>query len=381
MIAHKNVITKEVCFNKIIKKFRYGFTLLHYVDEKRIVQITNAFGKTGIGNYSRWINIAAHEFSKMYLLDGLKDENPVGEIEEIKAMGLPFTTNWWFRNHFPSIAYLKFINSIKKIREQRKIIIHCLNPGVPFIGDVVDLVTFHDIIAMKSSDNSSRAYIKLMRSNFKKYFNVGNAIVTTNYVKRDLESFGYTGTVHVIGYPVDKSFFCINDKAAIRKKLGLPLDKKILLSVSTPEPRKNIKIIQKVMESFSDNYELVRVGRGIEANKTYENLSPAELNLLYNSADVFLSTSLEEGFGLPSIEAMACGLPVVLSDREFFREVADNAAVYVDPLDIESIKYGVEEALSDSQELIKKGKIRANYYSFENFSKSLKGLYVKLLNS
>lgn len=349
------------------------------MDGKRIVQITNAFGRTGIGNYSRWINIATHEFSKMYLLDGVKAENLEGEIEEIKAMSMPFTTNWWFRNHFPSIAYLKFRNTVKKIREGRKLIVHCLNPAVPFIGEEVDLVTFHDIIAMKSSDNASRSYIKLMRSNLKKYFNVRNAIATTNYVKRDLEKYGYTGTVHVIGYPVDKSFFCLNDKSGIRKKLGLPLDKKILLSVSTPEPRKNVAIIQKVMESFSDDFLIVRVGKGIKANRIYENLSPAELNLLYNSADVFLSTSLEEGFGLPSIEAMACGLPVVLSDREFFREVADNAAVFVDPLDIESIKSGIKEALSGSQELIKKGKIRANYYSFENFSNSVKGLYDELL--
>ena len=113
---------------KEFQKFRYGFTLLYYVDGKRIVQITNAFGRTGIGNYSRWINIATHEFSKMYLLDGVKAENLEGEIEEIKAMSMPFTTNWWFRNQFPSVAYLKFRNTVKKIREGRKLIVHCLNP-------------------------------------------------------------------------------------------------------------------------------------------------------------------------------------------------------------------------------------------------------------
>jgi glycosyltransferase involved in cell wall biosynthesis len=59
------------------------------------------------------------------------------------------------------------------------------------------------------------------------------------------------------------------------------------------------------------------------------------LPLFYNVADVFVSPSLYEGFGLPLVEAMACGIPVICSDIEVFREVAGNAALFVNAQDVE----------------------------------------------
>lgn len=224
-------------------------------------------------------------------------------------------------------------------------------------------------------DNYRPEFSRLLKSNFRKYSRIEHAITTTNYVKKDLENYGYSGTIHIIGYPVDPEFNDLNNKKSIRKQLNLPEDKKIILSVSSAEPRKNLQAIRKLMQVTSDDYILIRVGKGIDADIVFDNLGLTQLNTIYNAADVFLSPSLEEGFGLPAIEAMACGLPVVLSDRDFFHEVAGNAAIFVDPLNVDSIKAGVQEAVTNSMDLKSKGKDRANYFSFEKFAKSMEELY------
>lgn len=347
--------------------------------EQKIIQITNTYSETSLGNYSRWINIATYNIAKMYILGKSDDSTAGGKVEKVYPRRIPFTSNWWFSNRLPSISYSNFKTTLTRMRKDEKNIIHSLNPTVPVVSKTIDLVTFHDIIGLKTSENYNRAFNKLLRSNFKKYFKVMNGIVTTNYVKKDLENYGYNGNIHVIAYPVDKVFQKIDEKETLRKKLNLPLDKKIILSVSSSEPRKNLSIIKKLMDAMSEDFILIRVGSGIDANRVYEKVSRSELNLLYNSADVLLSTSLEEGFGLPTIEAMSCGLPVVLSDREFFREVAGNAAVFIDPLDVLSIKMGINDALSNSKEFTKKGKEQSMRYSFENFSKSMEKLYAELL--
>ena len=347
---------------------------------KTVIQLTNAYGKTGIGNYSRWLNIATSKYSRFYLMGALSNYEVQKEVERVIPVKIPLTSNWWFENHFPSIAYVKFKKYLKAMKKEEQVIVHTLSHAVPFIDNEIDLITFHDVISLKMPDNYRPEFSRLLRSNFQKYSQVGHAITTTNYVKKDLENYGYSGTIHVIGYPVDPEFHDLNDKQSARKLLNLPANKKIILSVSSAEPRKNLPIIRKLMEAVSDEFFLVRVGNGIDADRIFDNLDPTQLNVLYNSADVFLSPSLEEGFGLPTVEAMACGLPVVLSDRDFFREVAENAAIFVDPLSVNSIKKGIDEALTDSQDLKRKGKIRANYFSFENFATSMRELYLSLFD-
>ena len=351
------------------------------MSESRVIQIANVYGKTGIGNYSRWVNAATYDLSRMYLLNKSDTSAPGKEVERVVARKLPFTSNWWFENHLPRIAYGKFKKELNTIMKDGGTILHSLSHMVQIINKDIDVVTFHDLISLKMPDNYKPEFAKLLKTNFKKYSKVDHAITTTNYVKKDLEDYGYSGEVHVIGYPVDPVFRDLNDKQFSKKSAGLPLDKKIILSVSSTEPRKNLRIIQELMGTLPDDFILVRVGDGISADKIYRNLGPTELNLLYNSADVFLSTSLEEGFGLPTIEAMACGLPVVLSDREFFREVAKNAAIFVDPLSVQSVKVGIDEALSNSNIFREKGKERAGYFSFEEFAASMRKLYASVLNN
>lgn len=89
---------------------------------------------------------------------------------------------------------------------------------------------------------------------------------------------------------------------------------------------------------------------------------------LLESATIFALPSLYEGFGLPVLDAMKAGVPVVISDRGSLREVAGDAAVYIDPEDVDSIAKGLSRLLNDEQlrsELWKKGHTQATKFSWE----------------
>jgi glycosyltransferase involved in cell wall biosynthesis len=89
---------------------------------------------------------------------------------------------------------------------------------------------------------------------------------------------------------------------------------------------------------------------------------------VYCSSRVFIFPSLHEGFGIPVLEAMACGVPVVCSDIEPLNEVADDAALFIDPYDPHDIAEGVSRILRDielRESLINKGYKRAGEFSWE----------------
>jgi glycosyltransferase involved in cell wall biosynthesis len=97
-------------------------------------------------------------------------------------------------------------------------------------------------------------------------------------------------------------------------------------------------------------------------------LSVETLAILYRLADVFVFPSLYEGFGLPPLEAMACGTPVLTSNVSSLPEVVDDAALLIDPYDPESIADGMEQILSDDAlrtDLIRRGRARAGSFSWD----------------
>jgi len=165
------------------------------------------------------------------------------------------------------------------------------------------------------------------------------------------------------------------DTEKIKKKYGIKGD--YLLAVGTLEPRKNLK---RVIEAFKildiRNLELVIAGKfGWGDQSAISNqqsairllgyVSDEDLPILYSGAQVFVYPSLYEGFGLPILEAMACGCPVVTSNVSSMPEIAGQAAVLVNPEKVEDIARGIQEALKNREELIKKGKVRAQEFSWE----------------
>jgi len=134
-------------------------------------------------------------------------------------------------------------------------------------------------------------------------------------------------------------FFKI-DKTLCRKKLSIPDSKFILLNVSFSSSNKNLELLGKIMDVLSDEYLLIHIGNSkVICNNLNRILNIDRylddqlLTEYYNAADLYLAPSTSEGFNFPIIEALNCGIPVLASDIEIFREVLMNSP-YLIPLDI-----------------------------------------------
>jgi glycosyltransferase involved in cell wall biosynthesis len=154
--------------------------------------------------------------------------------------------------------------------------------------------------------------------------------------------------------------------AQIRAKYSLP--GRYLLSLSNFKVHKNIRRLVAAYEDLKEEIVLVLAG---SFSEKYECKKPIiypgyieeeDLSALYSSAEAFIFPSLYEGFGSPPLEAMACGCPVIASSSASLPEICGLAAEYVDPLNISSIRQGIERVLNDSKRreaLIQKGFTRA----------------------
>ena len=186
----------------------------------------------------------------------------------------------------------------------------------------------------------------------------------------------------------------------VRRAYKLP--SRFLLHVGTLEPRKNMV---RLLQAFSDlrrtravPHDLVLVGqRGWKWEQIFaavENLDLAgaihfldyvpgiRLPALYNLADALVYPSLYEGFGLPVIEAMASGLPVVTSPRGALPEVAGEAAQMVDPTDVESIAEGIRQVLTDRSlhaSLRARGLTQAARFSWSKTAEQTRQLYCQVV--
>ncbi len=161
-----------------------------------------------------------------------------------------------------------------------------------------------------------------------------------------------------------------------------------ILTVGSRDPRKNTA---RLIESWGRlPADIKKKRRLIIAGRELQSFSPEghreipddvrfagyvadnDLPALYSGADAFVFPSLYEGFGLPPLEAMACGCPVISSDTASLPEVCGDAAYYINPYSIESITDGIEKVLTDEalrQSLRKKGLDRAKLLSWEKAAK------------
>ena len=118
------------------------------------------------------------------------------------------------------------------------------------------------------------------------------------------------------------------------------------------------------------------------ANQVILHLDENHISSIYRQADVLAFPSLHEGFGMPAIEAMACGLPVVASNVSALPEVCGDAAVFIDPYDVGSIEDGLLRVLRDDQlrqELIEKGYQRSKQFDAVSSAKAIIDSYQKAL--
>lgn len=178
-----------------------------------------------------------------------------------------------------------------------------------------------------------------------------------------------------------------SDIVQIKQKYNLP--DKFILYFGTIEPRKNIIGLIKAFELLKDkDCKLVIAGtKGWlyedifkTANKSKRRkdiiftgfVEEADKPYLYNLSEVFVYPSFFEGFGFPPLEAMACGIPTIVSFNSSLPEVVGNAAIMIDPANVDELAWAVETALFDRdlrKKLIENGLIQAQKFSWQECAK------------
>lgn len=216
-------------------------------------------------------------------------------------------------------------------------------------------------------------------------------IAVSQATAHDIEKYyGRTKNVHVVHHGVDHNRFRLPSDA--EKEEGMKeltqkypaLKKPYIFYVGQIQPRKNIvrlvEAFELLKETRQDLQLVIAGGHGwlkkpiiqrIESSKYKDSIvltgcaPDSLLPTLYWHAEIFVLPSLYEGFGMPVLEAMACGCPVVTSNASSLPEVAGDAAVLVNPIDIASIKEGVEKALVERQSLITRGLERSKQFTWD----------------
>ena len=247
-----------------------------------------------------------------------------------------------------------------------------------------------------------RAWSKaLIRSSAKR---ADHIITVSEYSKKDLiETYGISEEKITVTYEgAGKEFVPLDREEAkneIARKYGIDGD--FILYLGRLQARKNLMRLVNAYARVREagiTHRLVLAGQKdsffqpvlsrvreleLENDISFPGYVAAEdVATFYNAAEVFVYPSLYEGFGLPLMEAMACGVPVITSRGSALDEVAADAAVLVDPLDELSIAEALEKVLNDAdlrQRLRQAGLKRSRLFSFENAARQTFDVYERVL--
>ncbi|CAI1596489.1 glycosyltransferase family 1 protein [Serratia nevei] len=369
------------------------------------------FPLTGIGRYT-------YELAK-----GLQSHN---EIEELNFFsGTRFLSNiptakntsdssHWLKkivqsNSLAIETYRLLMPQLKKkaLRGYERCLFHGPNYFLPpFDGPAV--ATFHDLSPFKWEHCFDPKRNRYTKKEMMKALSRANGLITvSNYIRKEIhEYFDYPiEKIHTVHLASSPDFYPrqVEHVSGVLKKFGLSY-KTFTLFVGTIEPRKNILSLihayRKLPEGLRARYPLVLSGykgwrnddimQEIERGQRegwlkYLGFAAAEeLPLLYSAARLFVFPSHYEGFGLPVLEAMSSGTPVICSNSSSLPEIAGDAALTHSPEDVSLLTQLIIRGLTDEawrKDAIALGLSHAATFSWKNCTSQTLNVYQKLTNN
>lgn len=248
------------------------------------------------------------------------------------------------------------------------------------------VVTVHDLVPILFPETTTRWSRLYSAVTFRRVLGAADRIIVPSQnTADDLNALAHVpgDRIRVVPNGVDEMFFS-------RLPPRPPSAKPYVLFVGTPEPRKNLERLISAMtllRSRGFRERLVIVGGGgwganppaSENVQMLGRVSDGELHSLYAHASCLALPSLHEGFGLPALEAMAAGTPVVAASSGALPEVTARAAVLVDPLNSSSIADGIAEAIERRESLIARGRDRARQFSWGKTAALTAAVYREML--
>jgi glycosyltransferase involved in cell wall biosynthesis len=225
----------------------------------------------------------------------------------------------------------------------------------------------------------------------------GVVIAVSRHTKDDIvETFGIDQKkIRVVTPAVSGEFRPRDEKrtSAVRRKYALP--DRFILYLGTLEPRKNVEGLIRAFDLAETDIDLViaggrgwmydRIFRAAEQAKKRERIrflgyvDEWDKPALYSAAEAFAYPSFYEGFGMPALEAMACGTPVIASHASSLGEVVGDAGLLINPAKPEEIAYAIDGLMSDSalrERFRAKGMERSESFSWEKGAKELESAFM-----
>ncbi|RKE02141.1 glycosyltransferase family 4 protein [Marinifilum flexuosum] len=291
-------------------------------------------------------------------------------------------------------------------------VLHCTSNTAPIFGKTPLVVILHDIIYLESI-----SILKKAGSWYQKFGNMyrrwvvphvvkrsKKVVTVSNYEKERIGKFFGFGKekLTAIYNGVGEHFKKVTDEAylkSIKEKYNLPDD--FFFFLGNTDPKKNTKGVLQAFADFNtqssktyklvmldyDKAELKRLLDEIGHPEQFENIfltgyvPNIEMPAIINQCKLFLYPSLRESFGIPILEGMACGVPVITSNTSSMPEVAGDAACIVDPHNPEEITQAMQRILIDDDyrnELCRKGMERASHFSWKRMAEENLKLYKEL---
>ena len=351
---------------------------------------------TGIGRYLRnlLVHLARIDMRNHYIVFINADNTRVVEQENVQFVPLKFPVplyslreQWWL-----PIELLK----------ARLDVVHYPNFAIPLLPLYPSIVTIHDLIYYVYPDQCpSRLAHHYARFMLRQATRKARVLITDSaYSKQDLIThFQVPAEKIEVIFPAAEQQYCPPESpelpAAIALRYGIAGP--YILYVGKHHPYKNIRTLVHAFNVYPEVYtqhQLVIAGkreprraalyqeaRSLQAGDAivFTDFVPEDdMFELYRHAQLFVFPSLYEGFGLPPLEAMACGVPVVASNAASLPEVVGDAAIQVEPLDAHGMADAMRAVLTDPMlwsELHHKGLKRAQHFSWETAAQQLLAIY------